>query len=1205
MKRARVAAAAGAVLVLWAVAAAVLPRGVPLGIVLLGAVYGSLTALLAIGVLLVYRANRVVNFAQAELGSIAGVVVVWLAAQRGWPYVPSVAIGLVLAVAVGVLVDVTVIRRLRHAPRLIVAVATIAAAQVLFGASVLVSVRLSRGLAAGQFTTPFDVHFTISPVRFSGDHLMAVVVPLLLLGGLATFLRTSAYGVAVRAAADNDDRARLIGIPVERLSTLVWAMAALFSAVAVILRVPISGFSTFTEVSGGGTALLLRTLAAAVIARMERPAVAVGAAIGLGIFESTAAWSTGNSTLVDALLVGVILVALLVQRGAISRLAGTALATARFSAIREVRPVPHEVRDVPEVRIGLPALRLVVLAFAVGLPLVASPSRQQLATLILVYAIVAVSLVVLTGWAGQISLGQWALVGVGGTTMATLYERHGWDFFAAAPADVAAAALVALVIGLPALRVRGPFLAVTTLAFALTASTYFLQPKYFPWLVTDRLVRPALWDRLPLGREWQLYYACLIVLVLVAAAAGALRHSRTGRAMVAMRDNESAAAAVGVSATRVRLTAFVVSGAIAGLAGVLYVINLNGLRSDAFGPEVSLTVFSTAVIGGLGSVTGAVLGAVYIGATTYYLSGGWTLVASGLGILVLLLVAPGGLGGLLYAARDRVLRMIADRRGIVVPSLVADTATDERPAGDAVTTVSDPDRKALLRVRDLDASYDRVQVLFGVDLDVYEGEILALLGTNGAGKSTLLRAVSGLLPPSRGTVELDGAAIAGEDAMAIAARGVATVPGGRGVFPTLTVADNLRVAAWPRRDDPAGVAEATERVLEWFPILRQRWTTAAGDLSGGEQQMLSLAQAFLGRPRLLLIDELSLGLAPVIVEELLEVVRTMHAQGTTVVIVEQSVNTALRLAERAVFMEKGEVRFTGPTAELLERDDVLHAVFLGRGDDISVSATRSREPNSSATALEVEKLTKRYGGLMAIDGVDLRVAPGEVLGIIGPNGAGKTTLFDLVTGLLEPDEGVVRLDGVDVSDWPAHRRARAGLGRSFQDARLWPALTVRETIAVAYERHVTEPAVLPAILGLPTARDSEVAVARRVDELVEVFGLGAFRDKFLSELSTGSRRIVELATLLAHEPSVVLLDEPSSGIAQRETEALAPMLRDVVDQLGCSMIVIEHDMRVITSLADRMVALDQGAVIAEGTPATVVEHPRVLASYLGVPVGAE
>jgi ABC-type branched-subunit amino acid transport system ATPase component len=231
--------------------------------------------------------------------------------------------------------------------------------------------------------------------------------------------------------------------------------------------------------------------------------------------------------------------------------------------------------------------------------------------------------------------------------------------------------------------------------------------------------------------------------------------------------------------------------------------------------------------------------------------------------------------------------------------------------------------------------------------------------------------------------------------------------------------------------------------------------------------------------------------------------------------------------------------------------------------------------------------------------VSLSVAPGEIVGIIGPNGAGKTTLFDLISGYLTPSSGDVVLGGVELGGRGPDARARRGLGRSFQDARLFPAMTVEETLAVALERWVEVRDPFNAALRLPVFQDSESSVAGRVDELIDLLGLGAFRSKFVRELSTGSRRVVDLACVVAHRPSVVLLDEPSSGIAQREAEALAPLLSRIRDTLGASLLVIEHDMPLVTSVADRMVALDQGRVIAEGAPPEVLAHPAVVASYLG------
>jgi branched-chain amino acid transport system ATP-binding protein len=229
----------------------------------------------------------------------------------------------------------------------------------------------------------------------------------------------------------------------------------------------------------------------------------------------------------------------------------------------------------------------------------------------------------------------------------------------------------------------------------------------------------------------------------------------------------------------------------------------------------------------------------------------------------------------------------------------------------------------------------------------------------------------------------------------------------------------------------------------------------------------------------------------------------------------------------------------------------------------------------------------------------LEVRQGEILGLIGHNGAGKTTLMDCVSGFLQVNGGRVFLRGVDVSDWPPHLRSKGAMGRSFQDALLFPTLTVFETIAVARERHLASRDMFAAALQLPASFESELEVTAVVGELIDLMGLDAYRQKLTGELSTGTRRIVDLACILAQDPKVLLLDEPSGGVAQKETEALGPLLRRVQERTGCSILIIEHDMPLLSGLCDRLVALELGGVIAEGTPKEVLNHPAVIASYLG------
>jgi branched-chain amino acid transport system ATP-binding protein len=508
----------------------------------------------------------------------------------------------------------------------------------------------------------------------------------------------------------------------------------------------------------------------------------------------------------------------------------------------------------------------------------------------------------------------------------------------------------------------------------------------------------------------------------------------------------------------------------------------------------------------------------------------------------------------------------------------------------------------LLLLRGVFAGYDNRMVLQGLNMEMEEGEIVALLGTNGAGKSTLLKAISGTVEADKGAIIFDGRDITHAPPHEIAAMGIVQMPGGQGVFGSLTVRENLELAGWTHRRDAEGVARARAEVLEMFPVLNERLDEAAVNLSGGQQQMVALAMSFIMRPRVLLIDELSLGLAPVIVGQMLPVVKRLAEEGVTVVLVEQSVNVALTVAHRAYFLERGEIRFSGPTAELLNRPDILRSVFLSG----AAESEKSDEVSSADVRVTSERVVLRtigavaaFGGIRAVDGVSLEVHEKEIVGVIGPNGAGKTTLFDLISGYTPLFAGEIEVEGQDVSSASPTRRATAGLGRSFQDARLFPELSVYETLCVSLERWVKNRSALAAAMYLPPVFESEDAVRLRVNELIELLGLGDYQQKYIRELSTGTRRIVDLACLVAHRPSVILLDEPTSGLAQREVEALSPVVRRLRDEMGAALLIIEHDIPFVSSVSDRLIALDQGRVIASGLPEEVLAHPVVIESYLG------
>ncbi|HET9772697.1 MAG TPA: ATP-binding cassette domain-containing protein, partial [Acidimicrobiia bacterium] len=873
----------------WAVLARVLSRGLPPGVLLLGVVLGSLTALTAMGLVLVYRAARVINFAQVAIGSAAATLTYELATIWHWSYWASVAAGLAFAALLGAAVDLLVIRRFFTVPRLILTLATVGLAQVFAGIEIGLPGLFddSGSLLTGSLDVPLRVTHEVEPILFQGGHFMVMLAVPVVMAGLVYLLKGTAAGRGIRGAAENMERARLSGVPVRGLSTAVWVLAAVLSTLAAILALPISGS---VRGAAGEPTLLLPALTAAVLARMTSLPQAALAGIGLGVLQQSVFWTTGRAGTIDLAYLVVILVALPLQRDRSTRAESGALSS--WVRAGDVPPIPAVLRRLPEVvwsrRLLYAAALAVVLLFRAT---VSVEKLSLLGTVTAVYALVALSLVVLTGWTGQISLGQFAIVGVGSVAGGNLLAEAHADLFLALLGAGAAGMVTAVALGLPALRVRGLFLPVTTLALAVSMSSYFLNPTYVKSGIPAEVGRPVLLGRFDLADEGNLFLFCAAVLAAAVAVVVNLRRRRPGRALLAVRDNEWAAEARGVSLARTRLAAFAVSGALAGVAGGLHVIALNGVKLGTYAPSLSFEAFSMVVVGGLTSVWGAILGAIALRYAQYFVSGALQLIVTGAGVLFLLLVFPGGLGEAGLRVRRWGLDLVARRRGLAPGAATEDAgdggslfegvlADDEAPVppadppsgglpapvrtggADGAGPAPESAVPALLSARGLDVSYGSLQVLFGVDFEVGAGEVVALLGTNGAGKSTLVRALSGLTPARRGSITFDGHDVTGASPEHLARLGVAHAPGGRGVYPGLTVGENLRLSMWTFRSDRQRCAEATERVFELFPILRERAAQPAGLLSGGQQQMLALAQALTPDPRLLIIDELSLGLAP-------------------------------------------------------------------------------------------------------------------------------------------------------------------------------------------------------------------------------------------------------------------------------------------------------------------------------------------------------
>jgi branched-chain amino acid transport system permease protein len=367
----------------------------------------------------------------------------------------------------------------------------------------------------------------------------------------------------------------------------------------------------------------------------------------------------------------VIIVALLLQTNRLGRVDQGA---STWRAVQEIRRTPRELRALPQIQLGRAVVLGLVGVLLLVPPFFLSASNASLASAILIYAMVGVSLVMLTGWSGNVSLGHWALVGIGAMVAGKLVTRvvapaSPPNFFVVLIIAGLCGAVAAVLIGLPALRIRGLFLGVTTLAFAVTAHSWILQ-----WEIikpVGAIVRPKVLG-IDVTSEFSFYYICVAGLLLALYAGRNLRRTRLGRSFIALRDNEMHAQAFGVRPISMKLAAFALSGFFAALAGGLLAYHQQALRFDRFTPEISLAIFSMIVIGGMGSMTGAVIGAVAVKTIQFYLPNEYQFLATGFGMLVLLMVFPGGLGEVVFRVRDRVLRRFADARKIVVPSLVAD-----------------------------------------------------------------------------------------------------------------------------------------------------------------------------------------------------------------------------------------------------------------------------------------------------------------------------------------------------------------------------------------------------------------------------------------------------------------------------------------------------------------------------------------------------
>ena len=394
--------------------------GMPLGLWMRGVVLGMLTALLAVGLALIYRANRVINFAQADLGSAPVAFAVGLVVFWGWSYWLGLGIGLIGSLVLGAVVEVALVRRFRNASRLVLTVATIGIAALLVVLAIITPRLWGRNAASERIAAPFDWTFEIGSVVLSANDLIAAIVAPLAMVGVALFLGATQTGLAVRAAAERGDRAAMLGIPVARLSTIVWSLAAALSFLALFLQATVLGVPLGSAIR---VSALVQALAALVIGRMNRLPTIAMTAIALGVLEYGVRWNHDDPALADPLMAAAVLIALLLQRR--QQLRRDTDLTSTWRGVEEVRPLAPAVAALGAVRLAKVGVGVLVVVGLWLIPTLLRVDQVIKATAIVIFAVIALSLVVLTGWAGQISLGQMGIVAIGAAVGATCTSRGG------------------------------------------------------------------------------------------------------------------------------------------------------------------------------------------------------------------------------------------------------------------------------------------------------------------------------------------------------------------------------------------------------------------------------------------------------------------------------------------------------------------------------------------------------------------------------------------------------------------------------------------------------------------------------------------------------------------------------------------------------------------------------------------------------------
>ena len=892
---------------------------------LLGLGSGAIYALAGQGIVQIYRGSGVLNFAQGALALLSATLFVRLWDNWGWDLAPSMAVAIAATALIGAAIHLLVMRPLRSASPLVRIIATIGiltiiqqAVLLIFGSQLTFETFVSSYYPSGALDLGNNLTVGYDRVILLGIALAVTFV-------LWLVMRVTLFGLTTQAVSESRLAIRAVGRSPDRIATANWTLGAALAGAAGVLIVPISGLDNTALIL-----LVVPALAAALIGGFRSYWLTTLGALALGIGQSlltkyTTEWNLPTGIL-DALPFLVIILVLSIRGSAIPS--------------RDERPglLPRVARRPPNL-----ALASVALLVGVALAAVSSSGLASTLATTMLAATVALSLVVVTGLSGQISLGQYALAGVGGFAAGRLSDLYGWPFPVVFVIGVAAAVLAGFVFGLPALRTRGPSLAVATIGLGLAVEKLvFASHDLIGGLNTTPVGHPSLlgWDFSFIDHPQRYAVVTVVAFVIVGVAVANLRSGRVGRRLLAVRSNERAAAALGVSVAGAKLFAFGLGAGIAAVGGILMAFRYDGVQYSQYNFFASLELVTVSLIGGIGYVSGAFIGALQVpsGVIAYLTeglqnSGRWLVLMSGVVLIFVLILFPDGIAHFATGLADRVRRRV--RRPAT--SVVADRVS--APAATALTPVSVTPKR--LEVDRLVVTIGSTRVVDEVSLMVEPAHITGLLGANGAGKTTLIDAVTGFHGIAGGRILLDGRDVGHASARARANAGMGRCFQSVELFEDMTVREHLLVAiervpasGWvtalvrPGRSrlDPA--TEALARLLELDTLL-DRYPR---ELAHGRRRLVGVARALAAQPSVLLLDEPAAGLDHVETRELGVLLRRVAREwGVGVLLVEHDVGLVTEVSDQVVAIDFGRLIFTGAPSDALV-DPTLRAAYLGTHD---------------------------------------------------------------------------------------------------------------------------------------------------------------------------------------------------------------------------------------------------------------------------------